>query len=122
MKLDRLEKLSFSPGFLSQNSLSGLATRVNEVLSRARVDSEKEEKLSYWQLVFVQSKVNGCSYSGEALPHAKWQWPRDTWFQGQLEHHLKGLELGLPVLFERGRQPIGVCTRESFHVMAHKHV
>ena len=94
VKLDHLEKLSFPPGFLTQRSLSGLAARVNEVLSRASVDSEEEEeKLSYWQLVFLQSKVNGCSYRGEALPHAKWQWPRDTWFQEQLEHHLKGLEL-----------------------------
>jgi hypothetical protein len=108
VKLDHLEKLSFPPGFLSQNSLSGLATRVNEVLSRARVDSEKEEKLSYWQLVFLQSKVNGCSYRGEALPHAKWQWPRDTWFQEQLEHHLKGLELA----GHRARKPRAVTIRK----------
>jgi hypothetical protein len=60
VKLDHLEKLSFPPGFLTQRSLSGLAARVNEVLSRARVDSEKEEKLSYWQLVFLQSKVKAA--------------------------------------------------------------
>jgi hypothetical protein len=23
----------------------------------------------------LQSKVNGCSYRGEDLPHMKWQWP-----------------------------------------------
>ena len=81
MKLDHLEKLSLPPAFLPQNSLSGLATRLNEVLTRTLGESAEEEKLSYWQLVFLQSKANGCSYRGEALPHAKWQWPRDTWFQ-----------------------------------------
>ncbi len=93
MKLDQLEKLSFPPGFLTQNSLSGFAVRVNEVLSRSLVDSAEEEKVSYWQLVFLQSKVNGCSYRGEALPHAKWQWPRDTWFQEKMGHRRKALEL-----------------------------
>lgn len=111
VKLDHLEKLSFPPGFLTQRSLSGLAARVNEVLSRAGVDSEKEEKLSYWQLVFSQSKVNGCSYRGEALPHAKWQWPRDTWFQEQLEHHLKGLK-GLEPAGHRARKPRAVTIRK----------
>ena len=96
MKLDRFEKLSFPPAFLTQNSLSGLAARLNEVLSRTLVvDSPEGEKLSYWQLVFLQSKANGCSYLGEALPHAKWHWPRDTWFQEQLEQRLKALELAV---------------------------
>ena len=93
MKLDHPEKLLFLPGFLTQNSFYGLAARVNEVLSRTLVDNAQEEKVSYWQLVFLQSKVNGCSYRGEALPHAKWHWPRDTWFQEQLEHRLKVREL-----------------------------
>lgn len=94
MKVDQLEKLSFPPGLLRQNSLSAVAARMNEVLSRTLVDSAEEEKLlSYWQLVFLQSKVNGCSYRGEALPHAKWQWPRDTWFQEKMGHRLKALEL-----------------------------
>jgi hypothetical protein len=93
MKVDRLEKLSFPSGLLTQNSLSAVAARMNEVLSKALVDSAEEARLSYWQLVFLQSKVNGCSYRGEALPHAKWRWPRDTWFQEQLGHRLKALEL-----------------------------
>jgi hypothetical protein len=61
-----------------------------EVLLDVKMD---ENKVSYWQLVFLQSKANGCSYRGENLPHLKWQWPRDTWFQEQLSHHLKALEL-----------------------------
>ena len=93
MKLDHSEKLAFLPGFLRQNSLSGLAARDNEVLSRTLADSAEEEKVSYWQLVFLQSKVNGCSYRDEALPHAKWHWPKDTWFQEKLGHRLKALEL-----------------------------
>ena len=90
---DHPEKLLFLSGFLTQNSFCGLAARVNEVLSRALVDNAEEGKMSYWQLVFLQSKVNGCLYRGEALPHAKWHWPRDTWFQEQLEHRLKVREL-----------------------------
>jgi hypothetical protein len=96
MKLDHPEKLLFLPGFLTQNSFCGLAARVNEVLSRTLVDNAEEEKMSYWQLVFLRSKVNGCLYRGEALPHAKWHWPRDTWFQEQLEHRLKVRELAGP--------------------------
>jgi hypothetical protein len=72
MKVDYLEKQLLPIGFLMQDSLSGVAD---------------------WQLIFLQSKANGCSYSGEDLPHMKWQWPRDTWFQEQLGHHLKDLEI-----------------------------
>jgi hypothetical protein len=93
MKPDHPEKFSFRSEPVTHDSLSGVAARVNEVSSRTRVDSAKKEKVSYWQFIFLQSKANGCSYRGEALPHAKWQWPRDTWFQEQLKHHLKGLEL-----------------------------
>jgi hypothetical protein len=56
-------------------------------------DHVTEEKLSYWQLVFLQSKANGCSYHGEDLPHINWQWPKNTWFQEQLSHHLGDAEL-----------------------------
>jgi hypothetical protein len=30
------------------------------------------DKPSYWQLVFLQSKVNGAAYNGEALPGRSW--------------------------------------------------
>ncbi len=33
-------------------------------------------KPSFWQLVFLQSKVNGAAYRGEQLPRQNWDWPR----------------------------------------------
>ena len=42
------------------------------------------EKPSYWQLVFLQSKVNGAAYSGEELPGRNWDWPKDTYLQRRL--------------------------------------
>ena len=33
-------------------------------------------KPSLWQLVFLQSKVNGAAYHGEQLPRQNWKWPR----------------------------------------------
>jgi hypothetical protein len=42
------------------------------------------KKTSYWQLIFLQSKVNGAPYKGEALPGQSWNWPRDTYFQRRL--------------------------------------
>jgi len=79
--------------FLAQDSLSGITARVKEVFTGTRVHGDEEDKLSYWQLIFLQSKANGCSYRGKDLPNMpKWQWPRDTWFQERLSHHLKALE------------------------------
>jgi len=43
------------------------------------------DKPSYWQLVFLQSKVNGASYSGEELPGRNWKWPKDTYLQRRLQ-------------------------------------
>jgi len=92
MKVDYLEKKLLLIGFLAQDSLSGVAALVKEVFTRTRVCGDEEDKISYWQLIFLQSKANGCSYRDKDLPHMKWQWPRDTWFQEQLSHHLKALE------------------------------
>ena len=92
MKVDYLEKQLLLIGFLAQDSLSGVAALVKEVFTRTRVYGDEEDKISYWQLIFLQSKANGCSYRAKDLPHMKWQWPRDTWFQEQLSHHLKALE------------------------------
>jgi hypothetical protein len=39
---------------------------------------------TYWQLIFLQSKVNGASYKGETLTGRKWDWPKDTYFQRRL--------------------------------------
>ena len=93
MKLDPLEKLSLPPGLLTQESVSGFAARVSDVLSGTLGESAEEEKVSYWQVVFLQSKANGCSYVGDTLPHTKWQWPRDTWFQEKMGDRLKELEI-----------------------------
>jgi hypothetical protein len=88
MKVDYLEKQLLLIGFLAQDCLRGVAALVKEVFTRTRVYGDEEHKISYWQLIFLQSKVNGCSYRDEDLPHMKWQWPRDTWFQEQLSHQL----------------------------------
>lgn len=41
-------------------------------------------KPSFWQLVFLQSKVNGAAYHGNQLPRQNWNWPKDTYFQHRL--------------------------------------
>jgi hypothetical protein len=41
-------------------------------------------KLTYWQWVFLQSKVNGASYYGDALPRQPWSWPKNTYLQRRL--------------------------------------
>lgn len=43
-----------------------------------------EYKPSYWQLVFLQSKVNGANYNGEALPQRSWDWPKNTYLRRRL--------------------------------------
>ena len=44
-------------------------------------------KPSYWQLVFLQSKVNGAAYSGEGLPRRSWNWPKNTYLQRRLRRY-----------------------------------
>ncbi|HEU5463664.1 MAG TPA: hypothetical protein VFV82_06005 [Candidatus Binatia bacterium] len=41
-------------------------------------------KPSYWQLIFLQSKVNGAAYNGEELPGRNWDWPKNTYLQRRL--------------------------------------
>jgi hypothetical protein len=63
--------------------------RVAKVLSDlVRKIDFQESKLTYWQAIFLQSKANGSAYLGADLPHSKWQWPKDTWFQEQLRRRL----------------------------------
>ena len=90
MKINYLETELSPIGFLARDSLRGVAELVKGLMTR---DHVTEEKLSYWQLVFLQSKANGCSYRGADLPHINWQWPKNTWFQEQLSHHLGDTEL-----------------------------
>jgi hypothetical protein len=96
MTVDFLEKQLFPTGFLTQDSLIRVAALVKEVFTRTRVYGDQEGKLSDWQLIFSQSKTNGCCYRGEDLPHVKWRWPRHTWFQEHLSDHLKALECAAP--------------------------
>jgi hypothetical protein len=37
--------------------------------------------MSYWQLIFSQSKVNGASYNDDELPVYNWNWPTDTYLR-----------------------------------------
>lgn len=90
MKINYLETELSPIGRLAQDSLSGVAELAKGLIARHLVP---EKKLSYWQLVFSQSKANGCSYHGKDLPHINWQWPKNTWFQEQMSHHLGGAEL-----------------------------
>lgn len=77
------------PVFLSEDdSLSADNHRSEGILGMI---AEDEGKLSYWQLVFLQSRANGCDYDVEDLPHAYWQWPTNTWFQGRLSDYLHAL-------------------------------
>jgi hypothetical protein len=48
-----------------------------------------QNNASYWQLVFLQSKANGCAYGEKDLPHHNWQWPENTWFQNRLNQHVE---------------------------------
>src|SRR5574341_671309 len=86
MKVDYPEKQLLPISFSAPGSLSGVDNRVNKPAPRIQVD---ENKLSYWQLIFWQSRVNGCFYNVDDLPQANWQWPKDTWFQERLGHQLK---------------------------------
>ena len=54
----------------------------NEVLETEEL--EPKNKISYWQLIVLQSRANGCFYQFEKLPQVKWQWPTGTWFQARL--------------------------------------
>ena len=41
----------------------------------------RQNHMSYWQLIFSQSKVNGAPYHDDDLPVFNWNWPRDTFLQ-----------------------------------------
>ena len=96
MKVDYRGKQLRPIGNLAPGSLGGVAELVKEVFTRTRATGDEEDKISYWQHIFSQSKANGCAYRGEDLPHMKWRWPRDTWFQEHLSDHRKALECAAP--------------------------
>jgi len=45
------------------------------------LQQSSEYHLSYWQLIFSRSKVNGAPYRDNELPVYKWNWPKDTYLQ-----------------------------------------
>ena len=45
--------------------------------------------MSYWQLIFLQSKVNSGVYDGDRLARQNWDWPQRTWFQERLRYFRK---------------------------------
>lgn len=92
MKTDSLEKESPAIGILAQHSLSFVAERVKDLLTGAL---DQENRISYWQLIFLQSRANGCFYHFEDFPQVSWQWPKDTWFQERLSQKLRDAEFAV---------------------------
>ena len=67
MKVDSLAKESSAIGSSQRDSSSGVAALLKQIFTGTRSLGEGEDKISYWQLVFLQSKANGCSYRDEDL-------------------------------------------------------
>lgn len=89
----------FDPsGFLPQNSLAGVRSRLKRLITK---DDSRHERLSYWQVVVLQSKLNGCSYHGEDLPHSNWKWPENTWFQERLSGRAKEFDCHREAFLDR---------------------
>ena len=63
-----------------------LVPLIDEFLKGIHVHEDERKELSYWQLIFLQSKVNGSSHAGEELPQNIWKWPENTWLQERLSH------------------------------------
>ena len=58
---------------------------------------EVQHKLTYWQRVFIQSKVNGASYHGESLSGQVWCWPKNTYLQRRLHLRQNLTDNGPPI-------------------------
>jgi hypothetical protein len=43
-------------------------------------------ELSAWQLIFLQSKVNGAQYRGDEICPYRWDWPGETYFQKRVRY------------------------------------
>jgi hypothetical protein len=63
---------------------NGLAELFKGLFTKTQAD---ENKITYWQLIWMQSEANGCIYHGDNLPYDIWAWPRNTWFQERLRQH-----------------------------------
>ena len=51
-------------------------------------------QMSFWQLIFLQSEVNGGPSYGEELPEHEMNWPRATYLQRRLRY-LRGVQIEL---------------------------
>jgi len=78
MKIHRLDKESLPLWLLAPHPLNVFAAIAK--VRRAEV-LQPDNRISYWQLVFLQSRANGCFHHFEDMPQVRWQWPRHTWFQ-----------------------------------------
>ena len=67
-----------------ESSVTGFAVLFREVFTKEYIHGGRRNRLSYWQVIFLQSKANGCNYREESLQPTKWQWPNHTWLQKRL--------------------------------------
>lgn len=81
----KYHQLDSAIGFLPRDSLVSVRFVLKRLLTRH--EGPHNEKLSNWQMILLQSKVNGCWYRGEDMPQTNWDWPKNTWFQERLSHH-----------------------------------
>ena len=86
MKTDYLEERATLVDFLARVAANGGARRVKAPVTSVAVHAYK---MSYCQVILLQSKANGCFYHGEDLPQTNWEWPKNTWFRDRLSHRPK---------------------------------
>ena len=67
--------------------------------------------MSYWQLIFLQSKVNRSAYDGDRLPRQNWDWPRQTWFQ----ERLRSIRKTQQTLYCKGRRHLELVASRHWH-------
>lgn len=90
MKIDHSEAAVAGIRFTSENSFGIVTDLVKGLLTGQQFH---DKKLSYWQLIMLQSKANGCFYCGDDLPQVNWKWPKNTWFQERLSQHINNFQL-----------------------------
>ena len=78
MKVDYLEKQLSLTGSLAQDSLSVVAERVKGLLTRSHVH---EDKMSYWQLIFLQSNRTAVSTTARISPKSTGNGPKIPGFR-----------------------------------------
>ena len=71
-------------------------------------------KPSYWQLIFLQSKVNGAAYNGEELPGRNWDWPKNTYLQRRLHRAKYSAEPAIRAMRSSSRAPCWYMLRKPW--------